>query len=159
MMRNVQNIPAIVCILLALIAGCASTPQATLSSDADAKRFDSAMNAAVVFIYRPIGAGHGVSTIWLDGRLVGESLPQSFFRVVARPGHNRITTSGNDPGRLEFDTRADEVYFVEARVEGETQSEARSSFRLVTPEMGKTAIAGCCRMLETWRPGQNRFNF
>jgi len=25
--------------------------------------------------------------------------------------------------------------------------------------MGKTAIAGCCRMLETWRPGQDRFNF
>jgi hypothetical protein len=158
-MRNVQGIPAVIGILLALLAGCASTPEASLTTDADAKRFDSAPNAALIYIYRPIGAGPGVSTIWLDGRLVGESLPQSFFRVAARPGHNRITTSGNDPGRLEFDTRADGVYFVEARVQGVSQSEASSSFRLVAPEIGKAAIVDCCRMLEAWRPGQPRLNF
>jgi hypothetical protein len=158
-MRNVQSILAVIGILLVLLSGCASTPQGSLSSDADAKRFDPAPNAAIIYIYRPIGAGHGVSTIWLDGRLVGESLPQSFFRVAARPGHNRITTSGNDPGRLELDTRSDGVYFVEARVEGESQSEAISSFRLVPPESGKAAIVGCCRMLEAWRPGQPRLNF
>jgi hypothetical protein len=155
-MRNGPIISAVIGVLLALLAGCASTPQASLGTDADAKRFDSAPNAAIIYIYRPIGAGQGVSTIWLDGRLVGDSLPQSFFRVAARPGHNRITTAGNDPGRLEFDTRADEVYFVEARVEGESHSESISSFRLVTPESGKTAIVGCCRMLEAWRPGQPR---
>ena len=144
---------------LAILSGCASTPEASITSDADAKRFDTAANAAMVYIYRPIGGGPGVSTIWLDGRLVGESLPQSFFRVAARPGRNLITVSGNDPGRLEFDTRADGIYFVEARVEGETQSEAISRFRLVPPETGKTAIVGCCRMLEAWRPGQPRLNF
>ncbi len=144
---------------LALLSGCASTPEASVTSDADAKRFDTAPNAAIVYIYRPIGGGRGVSTIWLDGRLVGESLPQSFFRVAARPGRNLITVSGNDPGRLEFDTKADGIYFVEARVEGETQSEATSRFRLVPPETGQPAIVGCCRMLETWRPGQPRLNF
>ena len=146
-------------IVLAFLAGCASTPEASLSSDADAKRFDSAMNAAIIYIYRPIGAGQGVSTIWVDGRLVGESLPQTFFRVVARPGRNRITTSGNDQGRLELNTAREGVYFVEAQVAGITQSEASTLFRQVAPELGKTAIAGCCRMLETWRPGQDRFNF
>ncbi len=158
-MRDVRGITTLICILLALIAGCASTPQASLTTDSDAKRFDSAPNAALIYIYRPIGGGPGVSTIWLDGRLVGESLPQSFFRVAARPGRNRITTSGNDLGRLEFDTHADGVYFVEARVQGESQSEASSSFRLVTPDTGKAAIVGCCRMLEAWRPGQPRLNF
>src|SRR3954471_15740893 len=128
---------------LAFLSGCASTPEASFTTDADAKRFDTAPNAAIVYIYRPIGSGRGVSTIWLDGRLVGESLPQSFFRVAAKPGRNRITVSGNDVGRLEFETRPDGIYFVEARVEGESQSEAASRFRLVPPETGKAAIVGC----------------
>ena len=145
--------------VLAVLAGCASTPEASLSSDADAKRFDTAPNAAIVYIYRPTGAGRGVSTIWVNGRLVGESLPRTFYRVPVRPGRTRITTSANDPGKLEFDTQLDGVYFVEARVEGETQSEAASTFRRITPEIGKAAIVSCCRMLETWRPGQDRLNF
>ena len=158
-MRNVHRIPVVIGMLLAFIAGCASTPEASLSSEADAKRFDSAMNAAIIYIYRPIGAGQGVSTIWVDGRLVGESLPQTFFRVVARPGRNRITTSGNDQGRLDLETQREGVYFVEAQVAGITQSEASTLFRRVAPEVGKAAIASCCRMLETWRPGQERLNF
>ena len=145
--------------MLALLAGCASTPEASLGSDADAKRFDSAPNAAIIYIYRPTGAGHGVSTIWVDGRLVGETLPRTFFRVAVRPGRTRITTSAADPGRIEFDTQVDGVYFVEAQVAGETQSESITNFRRVTPEAGKSTIAGCCRMLETWRPGQQRLNF
>jgi hypothetical protein len=144
--------------VLALVAGCASTPEASLSSDADAKRFDPAMNAAVIYIYRPY-ADRGVSTLWVDGRLVGESLPKSYFRVAVRPGRTRLTTSGADSGRLEVTTRADGVYFVEAQVAGLTQSEAMTSFRSVNPETGKTAIAECCRLLEAWRPGQNRLNF
>jgi hypothetical protein len=157
-MRTVQGIAVLAGILL-MLAGCASTPEASLESDADAKQFIPAPNAAIVYIYRPIGSGSGVSTIWVDGRLVGELLPQSFFRVAARAGHNRITTSANDPGRLEFDTSNGGVYFVEARVDGETQSEANSRFRMVDPRVGRAQIERCCQMLETWRPGQPRLNF
>ena len=38
-MRNVPGIAAVIGIALALLAGCASTPEASLESDADAKRF------------------------------------------------------------------------------------------------------------------------
>ena len=150
---------ALLALSFSLIAGCASTPMASPETEADAKQFNPAINAAIVYIYRPIGSGPGVSTIWLDGRLVGESLPETFYRVAAQAGRNRITTSGNDSGRLEFDTRSGGVYFVEARVTGETQSEANSRFRLVNQQAGETAIKACCRMLETWRPGQPRLNY
>lgn len=156
-MRNAAI--ALLALALSLLAGCASTPMASPDTEADAKQFEPALNAAIVYIYRPIGSGPGVSTIWLDGRLVGESLPETFYRVAARAGRNRITTSGNDSGRLEFETRSGGVYFVEARVSGETQSEANSRFRLVDPQAGKTAVEACCRMLETWRPGQPRLNY
>ena len=158
-MRNTRAFAALLATLLAFLAGCASTPEASLSSDADAKRFDTAPNAAIVYIYRPTGAGRGVSTLWVNGRLVGESLPRTFYRVPVRPGRTRLTTSANDAGKLEFDTQVDGVYFVEARVEGETQSEAATTFRRIPPESGKAAIVSCCRMLETWRPGQDRLNF
>ena len=157
-MRNILKLAPV--LALALIAGCGSTPLASPSRDAEAKRFEPAMNSALLYIYRPAGyGGRGVTTMWVDGRLVGESLPETYFRVAVRPGRNRITVSGADQGRLEIETRADGVYFVEAQVAGETQSEANTVFRRVAPETGKAAVAGCCRMLETWRPEQPRINF
>lgn len=153
------------CFLLAVIAtllcaACASTPEAPASSDAEAKRFESAVNAAIIYLYRPSAPGGGAaSTIWIDGRLIGESLATTFFRVAVRPGRNRITASGGDVGRLEIDTQADGVYFVETQVLGESQGAATTIFRSVAPETGKAAIMRCCNMLETWRPGQSRFNF
>lgn len=159
-MRSLLKIAPALIALLILLAGCGSTPLASSSSDADAKRFEPAMNSALIYIYRPTGyGGHGVSTMWVDGRLIGESLPETFFRVPVRPGRSRITGSGADQGRLEIETRPDGVYFVEAQVAGETQSEANTIYRRVSPEAGKAAVAACCRLLETWRPGQPRINF
>lgn len=133
---------------------------ASRASDADAKRFESAPNAAIIYFYRPAAPGGGAaSTIWVDGRLIGETLPTTFFRVPVRAGRNRITASGNDTGRLEIDTQADGLYFVEMQVLGEAQSATTTIFRSVAPETGKAAIVGCCRLLEAWRPGQSRFNF
>lgn len=147
-------------VLLAFLGGCASTPEAPASSDAEAKRFESAVNAAIIYLYRPSApGGRGASTIWIDGRLIGETLPTTFFRVAVRPGRNLITASGGDSGRLEMNTRADGVYFVEMQVFGESESESSTVFRGVTPEVGKAAIQRCCMLLETWRPGQSRFNF
>ncbi len=157
-MRIVQGIVILAGFVLVL-AGCASTPMASPDSEADAKEFNPALNAAVVYIYRPIGSGPGISTIWLDGRLVGETLPETFFRVPVRAGRNRITTSGNDSGRLEFNTQSGGVYFVEARVSGDSQSEANSRFRLMDANVGKADVERCCRMLETWRPSQPRLNY
>lgn len=159
-MRNTLQIAAALLATTAVLAGCASTPEASLASDADAKRFETAMNSAVIYIYRPTGyGGHGVTTIWVDGRLVGETLPGTYFRVPTRPGRTRITVSGNDAGRLEIDTKAEGVYYVETQVAGETQSESATVFRAVSPTAGQAAIQSCCRMLEAWRPGQKRLNF
>jgi hypothetical protein len=147
-------------VALAILAGCASTPFASKATEADAKRFESAPNAAIIYLYRPPAPGGGAaSTIWVDGRLLGQTLQNTFFRLPARPGRNLITVSGPDAGRLEIDTKADGVYFVEIQVLGESQSGTSTIFRSVAPETGKAAILSCCRMLEAWRPGQSRFNF
>ena len=144
-------------LLLALLAGCAATPVAPLAVDADAKRFESAPNAAIIYLYRPPAPGNaGVSTVWVDDRLVGESLPTTYFRVAVRPGRNRIAAAGGDVGRIEIDTQAEGVYFVRMQVLGTAESESSTIFMQVAPEVAKASIVNCCRLLETWRPGQQR---
>ncbi|MEO7727259.1 MAG: hypothetical protein ABIS45_08400 [Burkholderiales bacterium] len=98
-MRNILKFAPVLVAALTLLAGCGSTPLAPASRDADAKRFEPAMNSALIYIYRPTGyGGHGVSTLWVDGRLIGESLPETFFRVPVRPG--RRIGSASKPVKL-----------------------------------------------------------
>ena len=141
---------------LVLLGGCASTPEASPGDDADAKRFESAPGAAIIYLYRADAQSSGIATIWIDDRLVGQTLPTTYFRVAVRTGHNRITASGADVGRLEIDTREGGVYFVAMQVIGEMEGSSTTVFRSVTPEVGKAEILRCCTLLETWRPGQRR---
>jgi hypothetical protein len=141
---------------LAFLGGCASTPEASPGDDADAKRFESAPGAAFIYLYREDAQSSGIATIWIDDRLVGQTVPMTYFRVAVRPGHNRISASGADMGRLEIDTRAGDVYFVAMQVAGEMEGSSATVFRSVTPEAGKAGILRCCTLLETWRPGQQR---
>ncbi len=145
--------------LLALLAGCAATPEASLQDDAEAKRFDSAPRAAIVYLYRADTPGSTTSTLWVDDRIVGQTLPATYFRVAVRPGRNRIAAFAPDHGRLEIDTREGGVFFVAMQVGGDLDAPGNTLFRSVPPEAGKAEILRCCTMLETWRPGQRRMPF
>ena len=147
-------------LLMAFISGCAATPEASPQSDAEAKRFESAPRAAIIYLYRADTPNNGTTaTIWVDGRLVGETVQATYFRVLARPGHNRISASGHDMGLLEIDTRENEVYFVAMQVLGDEENSSSTVFRSMPPAAGKAEILRCCTMLETWRPGQTRLPF
>ena len=94
-----------------------------------------------------------------DSTLPSTNTARDMARGCETRTRHRITVTGSDTGRLEIDTESGGIYFVELQVYGETQSEATTRFRRVAPDSGKTAILGCCRMLEAWRPGQSRFNY
>jgi hypothetical protein len=140
-----------------LLCSCTATPEASRQDDAVAKRFDAVPGAAIVYLYRADGPGNrGFTTLWLDSRLVGEILPATYYRVSVRPGKNLLTAFAGDSGRLEFETRSDEVYFVAISVR-DNEGTMGSTFRTVTPEVGRAQIERCCSLLETWKPGQSRF--
>lgn len=141
---------------LAVLGGCSTTPEASRERDSDAKRFEPELRSAIIYLYRGDIRG-GVATLWIDGRLIGQSVSATYFRIAVRPGRNVITASGNDLGRIELNTVDEGVYFVEARVLGEAEDSHTTIFRSVPPETGKETIARCCALLETWRPGQPRF--
>jgi hypothetical protein len=133
-----------------LVAGCASTPQASRESDAEAKRFVSHPNASTLYVYRDdFGGAEHDSTLYVNGRLIGATLPGTFFRVNLRPGRQLLQGSGADNGRLLVTTRPGEIRFVSLKVSG-----GQSLFSDVDPDSGRTKVSACCVLLENWAPGQ-----
>lgn len=133
-----------------LAAGCASTPQASRERDAEAKEFHTHPNAGTVYVYR---SAHDrlrdSSVLYLDGRIIGETLPGGYFRVDTTPGRHLLHGIGVDTGRITVETRPGELYFVELRV-----IEGQSHLRAVPERVGRERIAKCCALLESWAPGQ-----
>jgi hypothetical protein len=89
------------------------------------------------------------ATLYVDGRLIGGTLPKTFFRFDVWAGEHLLHGYGYDQGNLKVDTRSGEIYFVSLRVTGGT-----SHFTLVKPETGKRDILRCCALMENWAPGQ-----
>ena len=146
------KILAVFMLLLIALGGCASTPQASRQRDAEAKQFRSHPATSAIYIYRTDRQApeNSESTdIYVDGRLVGATLQQSFFRIDVNPGVHVLTGMGPDQGSLKMETRPGEIYFVELKVIGNN-----SHFSIVDPEIARRAIISCCALLENWAPGQ-----
>lgn len=153
-MRRRPSLAGHACAIAAalVVAGCTSVPQASAERDADAKQFDTHPATAAIYVYRAdFGNYHGDadSVLWLDTRLIGSTLPRSFFRLDARPGRRVLHGDGHDSGKLAIDTKAGEIYFVSLSVLG-----GISHFEQVPPETAKREILRCCAMMENWAPGQ-----
>ena len=134
-----------------LLAGCASVPQASRESDAEAQDYLTHPNAATLYVYRNDLSGpvRNESVLYVDGRIIGATLPGAYFRIDTRPGDRVLHGYGYDQGMLKVSARSGEITFVSLNVTGGT-----SRFELVGPEAGKREIARCCVLLENWAPGQ-----
>ncbi len=138
---------------LLLIAGCASTPEASPQQDAVAKEFLTHPNAATVYVYRSeFNHYERDSVLYVDGRLIGSTLPGAYFRLDVTPGRHVLHGTGIDIGQIALNTRPGEVYFVSLNVNG-----GHSQFRAVPDQVGREQVRSCCALLENWAPGQPRF--
>lgn len=140
---------AIAALMLAF-AGCASTPQASRNRDAEAKTFSVHPGAATVYVYRsPYNREDEDSVLYVDGRLIGSTLPGTYFRINLVPGEHTLHGTGVDIGRLTLDMRPGMLYFVDLAVIA-----GHSRFEPVPPARGRESVASCCILLENWAPGQ-----
>ena len=139
-------------LLMALaLAGCASVPHAAPERDAEAKQFLAQPNSATLYVYRPdfVAPRRDESVLYVDTRLIGATLPGTFFRIDLRAGPHELRGYGYDQGSLTVETRYGEIVFVSLNVTG-----GNSHFAQVTPDEGQRAIARCCVLLENWERGQ-----
>ena len=140
----------------ALLAGCASVPQASSERDAQAKQFVTNPRTSTLYVFRDGfsvgGMGIDGSELYVDRRLIGSTLPGSFFRIDLRPGKHFLNGYAFDQGKMTLETRPGELYFVKLTV-----ADGNSAFALVDPEAGKHEILRCCSLMENWTPGQRPF--
>lgn len=137
-------------LIMAFLTGCASTPQASSDRDREAKQFRTHPNAASVYVYRSaLDRLEDLAVLYVDGRIVGETLPGTYFRVDLPPGKHVLHGIASDIGRLTVDVRPGELYFVQLHVVG-----SQSQYRLVPERTGRDELRDCCVLLESWSPGQ-----
>jgi len=138
-------------LLLAVLAGCASTPQAPRQRDAEAKQFITYPATAGIYIYRTDlhSDDDDDSVLYVDGRLIGATLRRTFFRVNVNPGTHLLNGMGPDQGSLRIETRPGQNYFVELNVVS-----GNSFFAVVEPQLAQRTIIACCELVENWAPGQ-----
>jgi hypothetical protein len=140
------------CLLLViLLAGCTSVPQASRERNDDAMLFLTHPNAATLYVYRNDirSVLRNESVLYVDGRLIGGTLAGGFFRIDTLPGERVLHGHGFDQGMLKVNAPSGEITFVSLNVAGGT-----SRFQVVSPETGKREIARCCVLMENWAPGQ-----
>ena len=131
-----------------LTAGCTSTPQAQPEQNALAKEFLTHPAAATIYVYRSEFNQFDTDTIlYIDGRVVGNTAPGTYFRIDTTPGRHILHGTGIDLGDIALETRAGRLYIVELNVLG-----ANSNFRLVPDEIGRERVRACCALMENWAP-------
>src|SRR5689334_17623279 len=152
MTRSIRALLAMLAGVLTL-AACTSTPEAPLERDARAKEFDTHPGASTIYVYRSQFNNLDFdSVLYLNGRLIGSTLPGTYFRIDATPGHNVLHGTGIDIGQIALDTRPGALYFVSLEVLG-----GHSHFEVVPDDLAKQRIVSCCVLLENWAPGQRPF--
>ena len=149
-MTHARGIFAVWALLLGVLlaAGCTSTPQATAESDALAKEFRTHPSASMIYVYRNEFNYFDTDTIlYVDGRVVGTTVPGMYFRIETAPGRHVLHGTGVDLGEITLETRPGELYIVELNVIG-----ANSNFRLVSDEAGRERLRTCCTLLANFAP-------
>jgi hypothetical protein len=132
-------------ILIAFLNGCASVPMASLESDTARKNFPSpSPGTAGLYIYRNTTLGGALKKdIFIDGELVAETAPMTYFYFEVQGGKRKLSTesefSAND---LVVDVEKDKNYFVRQSMRlGVFVGGA--SFELVPEEEGKKGVLEC----------------
>lgn len=147
-----MRVAAVIPLLGIALGGCASVPEAAPERNAEARRFETRPGAAALYVFRNDSPGTPTredSVLYVDDRLIGATLPGTFFRVDLLPGVHRLQGYGYDQGKLKIRARDGEAYFVALNVINGT-----SHFDPVAPDAARREIARCCVLMENWQPGQ-----
>jgi hypothetical protein len=133
-----------------LIGACASTPQAPRERDAQAKQFLTHPASSTIYVYRSeFNHVEQDSVLYMNGRLIGNTLPGAYFRIDAVPGRQVLHGIGIDNGEIVLDTRPGRVYFVSLNVFA-----GHSRFEVINDQVGREQVAACCALYENWAPWQ-----
>ena len=125
-----------------LVSGCASVPKASKEKDAAAKTFTApAADQSGIYVYRDSFVGQALKkSIYIDGKLIGESSNKVFFYSVVPSGTHKLSTESEfSDNSIELKTEGGKNYFVEQYIKmGAFVGGA--GLKVVKEEEGKKAV-------------------
>jgi hypothetical protein len=103
------------CMTLAMFAGCRHVPMVSQVEDASSKQFKlPSSNMAGVYIYRDSGwtGKSQVKSVWLDRQLLGGLPNSTYFSLEIAPGAHTLSTQAEPgPNDLRFNVSAGRNYY------------------------------------------------
>ncbi|MEO0616284.1 MAG: DUF2846 domain-containing protein [Pseudomonadota bacterium] len=143
---NTKLIAAAGVIALAL-SGCASVPMATEAEDAAAKTFaPPPADKAGLYIYRNSSLGGALKkTVYVDGEVIGETGPKTYFYTLVEPGERKLSTESEfGENDLVLQAEAGKNHYVRQYIKlGVIVGGA--NLELVDDEKGQAGVRSCKR--------------
>jgi len=131
--------------LVLLVTGCASVPMSSTEDDTQGKRFAVKPDKSSIYVYRNEGFGGAITmTVSLDGKVAGQSGPQTYFLWEVAPGSHEIASHAEDVSKLTLTTEAGKSYYVWQEVKMGFWM-ARSLLQQVDEETGRKGVLECKR--------------
>jgi len=143
--------------LCVLLSACVATPTGTSSQNAKAETFQPVPGKAVVYIYR-LEYNNNAADLQFNGKMLGESLPGTYFRVTAPPGEQVVQGVGGDMGTIRLQVAAGGIAYVRNEPTGGLGS-IQSHFAIMPAGKAQADIRRCCSLLDNYAHGQRRLSF
>jgi len=129
----------------ALVSGCASVPMASLDDDTSAKTFAVKEGKSSIYVYRNESFGGAIPiTVALNGKVAGQTGPQTFFLFEVDPGAHEVSSIAENNSLLKLNTEPGKSYFVWQEVKMGMWM-ARSLLQQVDDATGRKGVAECKR--------------
>lgn len=143
MLKKSFGVTAIV--FSAYLTGCATVPMASVEDDRIKKEFTApSQNSAGLYIYRNSTFGGALKkTISIDGKVIGESAPMTYFYRDIKPGtHSLSTESEFSDNTLTLNADGGKNYFIRQYIRFGVFV-GGANLELVSEEEGKEGVREC----------------
>ncbi|WP_044874755.1 DUF2846 domain-containing protein [Pseudomonas sp. LFM046] len=104
---------------VALLSGCASVPMESPEKDQELKAFPApSQDQAGLYIFRDTSLGGALKkTVKVDGKVIGETAPNTYFYRLISPGpHVLATESEFSDNTLDLNAEAGKNYYVRQNI-------------------------------------------
>lgn len=146
--RNLSAIRLLFLSLTLIMSACASVPMASMEADEEAKTFKVPANKSRICVFRDDGAfGAGLRvTAALDGKLLGQTAPMSYFVVDVEPGDHVVSRIAESNDSVRLNTRKNAAYYV-----WQGFASAGCALKEVPEAEGRKRVLSCKRAMSELR--------
>jgi hypothetical protein len=134
-------------LLSTLLSACASVPMAGLQDDQQAKEFKAPAGKGRIYIFRDENFGGAIKvTVTVDGKLIGQSAPMTYFVADVEPGEHIVACQAESSSQVSVKVKKGEIAYVWQEMKMGMWS-AGCKVQEVNESRGRTGVSACKRAL------------